>query len=136
MTPRWHSERGSEIVEFALASTLFFCMMFAGLRAGVGMWQYNQLSVLAQEGARYVSVRGTASKGSYFSTGTKTDLIAYVRARGGNAITVSINPDVEPKTIAPGTTVTVTLSRPMVGWAGFANWTGNIQASARMQVSR
>ncbi len=49
-------ETGDAIVEFALASALFFATLFGILEFGQAVWRYNMLAELAQEGARWASV--------------------------------------------------------------------------------
>ena len=53
-------EAGQEIVEFALASVLFFATMFGILEFGQAIWRYNFIANLAQAGARRATVCGTA----------------------------------------------------------------------------
>src|SRR5580765_7072275 len=71
-------ERGQELVEFALASLVFLMTVFGTLQFGVAVWQYNMVSNLAQEGARWASVRGTTSSLGNASSG---DVQTFVQSR-------------------------------------------------------
>jgi Flp pilus assembly protein TadG len=134
---RWQSERGQELVEFALASSVFLFLVLATFLGGIQIWRYNTLSDLAQEGARWASVHGAGASTNVKALGTQANLTSFVQGRGpSSGITVSINPNVDPNTIADGTVITVTVSQPMVGWIGFGNWTGNVSASASEMMTR
>ena len=54
-------ECGQALVEFAVASIVFLMTIFGTLQFGLMVWHYNMISNLAQEGARWASVRGTTS---------------------------------------------------------------------------
>ena len=54
------SRRGAAMVEFALASTLFFVMTIVGVMDfGRFVWAYNLTSHAARAGTRYAMVRGS-----------------------------------------------------------------------------
>lgn len=139
-TSRWYrirsEERGSELVEFALASMLFFGVVFGILQAGFVVYGYNRLSVVAQEGARYASVRGTKSLGTFNSGGTKTAIAAYLQGLEPSITQVEFSPDVDPNTLAPGTTMTVTVKRPLPGNLLVGTWAGTMRATASMRMMR
>ena len=59
---RMGDDRGENLVEFALASTVFFMTLFGIIIFGIGVWRYNMVSDLAQEGARWASVHGSTSR--------------------------------------------------------------------------
>ena len=46
-------QRGQSLVEFALSSVLFFSLIFGIIQFGRAIFQYNTVSSLAQEGARW-----------------------------------------------------------------------------------
>ena len=52
------SARGQTLVEFAVASAVFFMIIFGILQFGLAVWNYNMLPSLAQDGARYAAVHG------------------------------------------------------------------------------
>ncbi len=49
-------QQGSEIVEFALIAVFFFSIIFLIIETGWFIWQYNTVTLVAQEGARYGSL--------------------------------------------------------------------------------
>src|SRR5688572_13442108 len=50
------NERGSTLVEFAIAATVFLTAMFAVLEFGRALWVHNALSDAARRGVRYAIV--------------------------------------------------------------------------------
>jgi Flp pilus assembly protein TadG len=56
LTPRG-TQRGSEIVEFALIAMLYFTVIFLIIETGLLIRQYNTVALVAHEGARYACVR-------------------------------------------------------------------------------
>lgn len=129
------SERGQELVEFAFASLIFFMMTFLIIEGGLMVWRYNMLADLAQEAARWTVVRGKYSSGTYKATGTVTDVQGYVVAKDPD-VTVALTPNVNPNTLEPGTSITVTLTRPMPSRVAFFTMSGTLAASATMQIAR
>ena len=71
------SARGETLIEFALALALFLATLFGITQLGLGIWQYNMISNLAQEGARWASVRGGGSA----TPASTADVQNYVRSR-------------------------------------------------------
>lgn len=51
------TQRGSEIVEFALIAMLYFTVIFLIIETGLLIRQYNTVALVAHEGARYACVR-------------------------------------------------------------------------------
>ena len=58
---RMGDDRGENLIEFALVSTIFFMTLFGTIIFGIGVWRYNMVADLAQEGARWASVHGSTS---------------------------------------------------------------------------
>ena len=84
-----HRERGESLIEFAFASVVFFLVVFGTLEFGHAIWQYNLVSDLAQEGARWASVRGSTSS----SPASAADVQTFVRSRAyGLNVTVTTAP--------------------------------------------
>ena len=54
-------QRGATLVEFALASTLFFTITFGTIEFGRMILDYNIVSNAAREGVRWAAVRGAGS---------------------------------------------------------------------------
>jgi len=129
------SQRGEELVEFALGSTLLFMMIFLVIEGGILVWRYNMLSNLAQEGARWAAVRGSKSAGTFNTSGTKTSVTNYLQAKDP-AVSVSFTPNVDSNTLVPGDSYTVTVTRPMPSTVAFFTMSGNMAASASMRIAR
>ena len=47
------TQRGNEIVEFALIAMLYFTVIFLIIETGLLIRQYNTVALVANEGARY-----------------------------------------------------------------------------------
>jgi Flp pilus assembly protein TadG len=71
---------GQTIIEFALASAMFFATIFGILEYGQAVWRSNMVSTLAQEGARWAAVRGGGASGG-ISPAYASDVQTYVSAR-------------------------------------------------------
>jgi len=112
------------MLEFALASVLFFMTVFGTIEFGRAIWQYNMMSDLAQEGARWASVHG-AGNAAACTSGTQTSCKAssaqiqtYVQSRAPGSFTVTVTTTPAPSTMMAGATVTVQVSSsftPVVG---------------------
>lgn len=131
---RWLRDRkGQSLVEFALGSIVFFTVLFGIVQFGLAVWQYNTVSSLAQEGARWASVRGSSST----MPATAAQLQSYVESRSpGFAVTVTATP-ANPSAAAPGTTISVHVSSsfglatPLIPAASMT-----LSSTAKMIVSR
>ena len=58
---RTEREQGASLVEFAVASTVLFSMLFAIIEMGMALYCYTFVNEAAREAARYASVRGQNS---------------------------------------------------------------------------
>jgi Flp pilus assembly protein TadG len=125
-------ERGQALVEFALASTIFFMTLFATVEFGLGIWHYNMVSNLAQEGARWASVHGASSASPASSAAVQT----YVRSRAPGMQTVTVTATPAPSTVARGLPVTVVAENYTVVSSFIPHGTFVLQSTARMIVSR
>jgi Flp pilus assembly protein TadG len=125
-------ERGQEIVEFALASFVFLMTIFGTLEFGLAVWRYNMVSNLAQEGARWASVRGSTS----LAPASAGDVLTYLNTRStGLTINVTTTPD--PSTLMPGETLSVqvqTTFAPLTQLIPLTTMT--LQSTAKMVVAR
>ena len=54
-------ERGSTLVEFSIAATVFLTMLFAVLEFGRALWVHNALTDAARRGARYAVLHPQSS---------------------------------------------------------------------------
>jgi Flp pilus assembly protein TadG len=83
-------EAGQSLVEFALASSMFFMTIFGLISFGVGVFRYNMVADLAQEGARWASVRGSGHDAS-MAAATEAEVGTYVSARAvGLSVSTSV----------------------------------------------
>jgi Flp pilus assembly protein TadG len=128
-------DTGSEIVEFALASMLFFGTIFGILEFGQGVWRYNMIANLAQEGARRASVCGSGRKMS----STECNISNYVISRAVLTICntcVTTTPS-DISTLGAGSTVTVRVTHTFTPLTTLIpNAAVNISATAKMIVAR
>ncbi len=128
-------ERGETLIEFAFASVIFFVMIFGALEFGIAVWNYNLVSDLAQEGARYAAVHGQTSG----DPRAQADVATFVTSRAiGLAVTTTTAPtSSSPGNVAAGNTVTVTVSHTLNFGGGLLPvWNFPVQSSAQMTVTR
>ena len=108
------SDRGETLIEFALAATVFFMMLLGTAQLGFAVWNYNTLASLAQDGARWAAVRGSACSCTQATNNLSgpDSVQEYVRGRSlgmsSTALTVTATwPDGGSPPNAPGKTVQV-----------------------------
>jgi Flp pilus assembly protein TadG len=113
-------ERGSALVEFAIASTVALTMIFGIIDFGRGLYTYHLVANAARAGSRYAIVHGSACTVTGCPA-TSDQIQTYVRG---------LAPGVDPNSLAvattwpggadclgattngPGCTVTVTVTYP------------------------
>jgi len=141
-------ERGANLVEFAFASTVFLMTVFGTLEFGIAVWRYNIVSNLAQEGARWASVRGT--NGTIQATQANVLNFVQTRANGINVTvttsttTTSNNPSTacasastNPGTLSAGDGICVTVSTSYAALTGFIPaGTIPLTSTAKMVMAR
>ena len=76
--------RGSSLVEFVLASFVFFITVFGIMQLGLAVWRYNFVANLAKEGARRAVVCGASSG----LASTDCNILSYVQARSNGLLTI------------------------------------------------
>lgn len=78
--------RGRTLVEFALVSSVLVLVLFTVLICGLGVFRYQQVSLLAREGARWAAVHGAQ----------------YAKETGNSAATASdvFNQAILPRAVA------------------------------------
>lgn len=124
---------GQSLIEFAVAAPVFLLMLFGTINFGIGIHRYNMIADLAQEGARWASVRGS---GSRTGPASSADVQTYIQSRTpGFTITASATP--VPSTLTPGQTVTVVVNYTFAPFTGLVpQLTIPLQATASMTMSR
>jgi len=136
---RFRSESGQSLLEFAFASVIFFATVFGILELGLGVYRYNMVANLAQEGARWAAVHGSKSS----SPAHLSDVTAFLTGRasglGINVTTSSNGTSVDgPYALASGVPITVVVRSNYMPITGFIARSANIplSATATMIVSR
>ena len=77
-------EDGTELVEFAVVSTVFFAFLFGIIGFSLAMYTANFVAIAAQQGTRYAMVRGSdwtgscASVSSYGCRATTANVQNYI----------------------------------------------------------
>ena len=126
-------ERGETLIEFAFASVIFFVMIFGTIEFGIAIWNYNLVSDLAQEGARYAAVHGLNSG----SPMTEAQVGTYVDTRAIGLSVTTTTPLGSPGGMAAGNIVEVQVAHTLTAGGGLLPaWNFNIQSTARMIVTR
>jgi Flp pilus assembly protein TadG len=70
MKKKLSGERGGTLVEFSVAATLFFLIVFGGIHFTRAVWQYNIVANAAKAAVRWTAVRG-GSVGQIAATDTQ-----------------------------------------------------------------
>ena len=107
-------------------------MVFGVLQFGLAIWNYNLVSDLAQEGARYAAVHGQNSGSAVTTAAVQTYVqnLAY-----GLGVTTSM-PNA-PNTLAAGSVVQVQVSYTLnTGGGVLPLWSIPISSTAQMIVTR
>jgi Flp pilus assembly protein TadG len=101
------NERGSQLVEFAIAGLLFLTLLFGIMEFGRAVWIYGTAAHAAKEGARWAIVRGAESG----RAATATDVESYVRSRATGMTSVTVTTTWSPDN-KPGSVVQVKVDCP------------------------
>jgi Flp pilus assembly protein TadG len=139
-------QRGETLVEFALALTLFLTIIFGTLQYGVAVWQYNMLSNLAQEGARWASVHGKQTT----TPADRAAVEAYVQGRGLGMTGITVNTysadavtlactatATNPSDLTAGDGLCVKVQKPMMRFTTLLPFTGMpLSSQAQMIMAR
>ena len=110
-------------------------MMFGTIEFGIAIWNYNLVSDLAQEGARYAAVHGQHS-GSAIGT---AEVNTYVQSRASGLLTGATvtTPLGAPNTKSVGTVIEVRVDYTIVAGGGVLPlWNIPIFSTAQMIVAR
>ena len=126
------SERGETLVEFAVAGIVFFMLVFGTVEMGMVVWQYDFVSSLAQDGARWASVHGATS----LRPASAADVQTYVQTRSlGRTVGVVTTP--APSAVSPGGTVNVVVQESMAPLSAFLPQVRfQLRGTAQMVVAR
>jgi TadE-like protein len=141
--------QGATTLEFALASLVFFMTVFGTIEFGRAVWQYNMMSDLAQEGARWAAVHGPGN-GSACASGTQAACKAsvsqiqdYVRSRAPGSFTITVTTEsplgttAAPSGLPVGAPIVVRVSSSFTPVTGIIpNSTIPLTAFAQMTMQR
>jgi Flp pilus assembly protein TadG len=97
------ADRGSSIVEFALASVILFTLLFGVIAICLALYSYNVVAEAAREATRYAIVRGSACNSFPNCNIDQTGLQTYVQGINFPGITPS------SLTVAASATTPITL---------------------------
>jgi Flp pilus assembly protein TadG len=131
---RIRHQRGSGLVEIALVTIPFFTLVLGIITAGYLVFLYNSTAYMAQQGARWASVRGSSSG----SPATAATIATYVdgQAAGFATGSLTVNTTWSPNN-NPGSTVTVQVgySAPTLFTLAFPR-SLNISSSSSTTISK
>lgn len=74
------NDTGATIVEFAVASSALFMLLFGIIQACLALYTYNYVSDAARVGTRYASVRGSSCSGMPDCNATGDQIQTYLRS--------------------------------------------------------
>jgi Flp pilus assembly protein TadG len=97
-------DRGATLVEFALVSFVYFLIVFGTMEFGRMIFDYNIVSTVTRDGARWASVRGNASG----RTASPANVKDYVVSRSLGLLEPSDVTVTWPTGNDPGDTVEIT----------------------------
>ena len=122
------------MVEVALVATLFFALVFGVITVAYLVYAYNSVGFMAQQGARWASVRGNASGSPASASAVKSYVLTQGTGLDTTALTVTttFTPDQNP-----GSTVKVVVTyaaTPLV--STFLPATLNLTGSSAVAISR
>ena len=139
-------DSGVALIEFALTAVIFLMTILGTLEFGIAVWRYNMVSDLAQEGARWASVRGlrgssqaTAGDVQTFVTSRATGIVlAGVDVTSPSSVTGACTATaVDPSTLVSGAGICVTVRAVYVPLAGLIpQATMNLSSTAKMVMAR
>jgi Flp pilus assembly protein TadG len=138
-------ERGSALVEFAIASSVALTMIFGIIDFGRGLYTYHLVANAARAGSRYAIVRGSACTVTGCPA-TTDDIQTYVRGLAPgvdpNSLAVTTtwpggNGCIGAATNGPGCTVTVSVTYPFRFLVPMLpHFTMNMSSASTMVISQ
>ena len=129
---RLRGETGATLVEFAIASTLFFLFVFAGVGFSQVVSRYNTVANASKAAVRWAAVRGASSG----AVATDVQVHDYIVTKM-NGISETDSTTWNPTTKAIGSVVTVvvrstyTVTVPLLG-----SFTRTMRSASQMEVLR
>jgi len=138
-------ERGETLVEFALSLVVFLMTVLGTAQFGLIVWQYNMMSDLAQEGARWAAVHGMSSSAPASTAQVQTFVQGRALGLSPSVSTYTVDPNTKactatatnPSALAGGVGTCVTVQKsfnPLTGIIPLGTLT--LQSTAQMIVAR
>lgn len=130
---------GQALVEFAVASIVYFMTLFGTISFGMAVYQYNGIADLAQEGARWAAVRGSSVLPSLGTQATNDSVQSYVRGRAlGSSVTVTTTwPSGGSPSNSAGKRVRVLVTKSFTPFTSLIpNASLSLQSTAEMIIAR
>ena len=123
---------GQSLVEFAMASVVFFTLIFGIIQFGQAVWQYNTVSHLAQDGARWASVRGRTSS----TPASSADLQSFVESRSPGFTVVVTSTPANPSDAPRGSAIAVRVVSTYAPGGFLPIAPMNFESTATMMMTR
>jgi Flp pilus assembly protein TadG len=136
-------QRGQVLVEFTLAASLLFLLIFGIIDFSRSLFAYDQVTAAARIGSRYAIVHGTACAVAGCPS-TQPSVQAYVRSKvtGINPTSLTVLPTystapgcTDPSLQGPLCIVTVTVSYPFSFVLGYVHPI-TMSSSSQMVISQ
>ena len=129
------AERGTSVIEFAVASVVLFMMIFGLVEFGLAIWKNNVVASLAKDGARYAATHGSTTT----RPASSADVSNYVRLRAFElSPTVTTTwPDGDSPSNSPGKRVEVVVQQDYSAVTSFVPFTTlTLRSTAQLVISR
>ena len=138
------NRRGETLVEFTLALSVFLVTLLGSFQFGLAVWQYNLVSDLAQEGARWASVRGNRSSTPASAAEVQTFVQSRAIGMAPTVTTYSVDPTKKactgtataPSSLYPGSGLCVRVQQSFGSLTRLVPLSTTLSATAQMIVAR
>jgi len=130
---RLRGERGSTVVEFAIACTIFFMLVFGAFSFSQALSQYNIVSNASKDAVRWAAVRGSTTGQTAATVSDVHDFIVTKMFGIAETDTTRWNPNT--KGLGSVVTVTVRASYSIAGPL-IPSLTIPMQSQAQMEILR
>lgn len=126
-------QKGAAMVEFAIASSVFFLLVFGAIAFGRGIFQYNIVANAAKAAVRWTVVRGSSS-GQTAATADDVHNFILTQMGGYSELdTVTWSPDTK---LGSTVTVVVRSSYTTPAFPLLRSYTMQLRSSAKMVIMR
>jgi Flp pilus assembly protein TadG len=130
---RFRRERGATLVEFAIACTVFFLLVFGAISFSQAILQYNIVSSASKAAVRWAAVRGSTSGQT---AATESDVHDFIVTKMGGISEID-STTWNPTTKAVGSVVTVVVRASFTtGVPRLPSFTIPMRSAAQMEILR